>query len=99
MAQPAQLALPISLTPGTVVVLVGTKRGLFWSPRQTARLGGPSDDLEAVRVFNASSISGRAVALRAENGDFFGNFIKFSDDFGATWESPERGIEFPEGGT
>ena len=33
-----------------------------------------------------------------QNGDFFGNYVKYSDDFGATWEKPERGIQFPEGG-
>jgi len=33
----------------------------------------------------------------ADNGDFFGTFLRYSDDFGQTWHEPERGIQFPEG--
>jgi photosystem II stability/assembly factor-like uncharacterized protein len=101
MAQPAQLdAKPISREPGTVVLLVGTKRGLYlltspdrkqWDVHTTG--------LEPFRVFNAKldqRAGQRIFAL--QNGDFFGNHLKFSDDFGATWQQPERGIQFPEGG-
>jgi photosystem II stability/assembly factor-like uncharacterized protein len=34
----------------------------------------------------------------AQNGDFFGTFLPYSDDFGQTWNEPEQGIQFPEGG-
>jgi hypothetical protein len=35
----------------------------------------------------------------ADNGVFFGNFLRYTDDFGENWQDPERGIEFsPESG-
>jgi len=34
-----------------------------------------------------------------DNGDFFGTFLRYSDDFGQTWHDPEQGIQFsPESG-
>jgi photosystem II stability/assembly factor-like uncharacterized protein len=31
-----------------------------------------------------------------DNGDFFGTFLRYSDDLGQTWQEPERGIQFSE---
>jgi photosystem II stability/assembly factor-like uncharacterized protein len=31
-----------------------------------------------------------------DNGDFFGTFLRYSDDLGETWEEPKKGIQFPE---
>lgn len=84
-------------TPGTTVVLVGTKRGLFAvtsADRQTwttTPLG-----LDGRRIYYATidQRQGRRL-FAAENGDFFGNFLRYSDDFGETWQEPERGIQFP----
>jgi hypothetical protein len=82
---------------GTVLLMVSTKRGLFlvssrdrrnWEVEATA-LGG--------RTFNAALDQRTGKRLfAAENGDFFGSFLRYSDDFGATWHEPERGIEFSE---
>lgn len=86
-------------TPGTVVLSVGTKRGLFlltsrdrerWDV-QTTGLSGHH------RVFNAIFDQRDGCRLfAADNGDFFGSFLRYSDDFGETWQEPERGIQFPQ---
>jgi photosystem II stability/assembly factor-like uncharacterized protein len=86
-------------TPGTVLVLVGTKRGLFlltsrdretWEVETTA--------LKGHRIFYATLDQRRSHRLfAADNGDFFGSFLRYSDDFGQTWQEPEKGIQFPEG--
>ena len=86
-----------AFAPGTTVVLLGTKRGLFAvtsADRQTwtsAPMGlgghriyyGILDQRQGKRLF------------AAENDDFFGCSLRYSDDFGATWHEPERGIQFP----
>jgi hypothetical protein len=87
-------------SPGTVLVLVGTKRGLFlltsrdretWEVETTA--------LKGSRVFFATLDQRDGQRLfAADNGDFFGTFLRYSDDFGQTWQEPEQGIQFPEGG-
>lgn len=83
---------------GTFVLLVGTKRGLFLltSPdRENWTV--QSESLRGTRVFNAvldQRSSQRIFA--ADNGDFFGTFLRYSDDFGATWQEPTQGIQFPE---
>ena len=87
-------------SPGTVLVLVGTKRGLFlltsrdretWEVEATA--------LKGSRVFFATLDQRDGQRLfAADNGDFFGTFLRYSDDFGQTWHDPEVGIQFPEGG-
>lgn len=84
--------------PGTTLLTLGTKRGLFlaaspnrehWTFEATA--------LQGRRVYNAvvdQRVNCRLFA--AENGDFFGSFIRYSDDLGQTWQEPKRGIQFPE---
>ena len=85
-------------TPGTVLVLVGTKRGLFLltsKDRETWEV--ESTALKGRRIFYSildQRSSHRLFA--AENGDFFGSFLRYSDDFGQTWQEPEQGIQFPE---
>lgn len=92
---------PSSFASGTTLLLLGTKRGLFlmtspdrerWECRPTSLTGS--------RVFSGvlDQRQGRRI-FAAENGDFFGCFIRYSDDFGETWQEPERGIQFaPERG-
>jgi photosystem II stability/assembly factor-like uncharacterized protein len=87
-----------SYPTGTTLLLVGTKRGLFvlsspdrehWTVEERA--------LEGHRIYNAvhdQRNGGRIFA--ADNGDFFGSFLQYSDDLGQTWHEPERGIQFPE---
>jgi len=83
---------------GTVLVLVGTKRGLFllhsrdretWSVEE-AGLPGHSIYYAAL-----DQRDGRRLFV-ADNGVFFGSFLRYSDDFGHSWHEPEQGIEFPE---
>jgi len=83
---------------GSVVLMVGTKRGLFLltsTNRTDWEVRGPF--LKGHRVFNATldQRNGRRL-FAADNGDFFGTYLRFSDDFGETWQEPERGIQFPE---
>jgi len=89
-----------AFTPGTIVLMVGTKRGLFLltsQDRVTWHIEEPR--LKGQRVFNAALDQRNGSRLfAAENGDFFGTFLRYSDDFGLTWQEPKRGIQFPEGG-
>lgn len=85
---------------GNVVLVVGTKRGLFLiSSQDRAKwtVGAPS--LAGRRIFHAVLDQRSSPRLfAAENGDFFGSFLRYSDDFGQTWQEPERGIQFPTDG-
>ena len=82
---------------GATVILLGTKRGLFavTSPDRRSWDCQPMG-LEGRRIFNAvlDQRSGKRM-FAAENGDWFGSFVRYSDDFGQTWQEPERGIQFP----
>jgi photosystem II stability/assembly factor-like uncharacterized protein len=85
---------------GTVVLAVGTKRGLFLLTSQDRAkwtVGAPA--LSGRRIFHAilDQRDGQRL-FAAENGDFFGSFLRYSDDFGQTWQEPERGIQFPADG-
>ncbi len=85
-------------TKGETVVLLGTKRGLFilrsrdretWTCETTTLMGthvyyAMLDQRNKQRIF------------ATDNGDFFGTFLRYSDDFGQTWKEPERGIKFSE---
>src|SRR5947209_4089918 len=86
--------------PGTVAVLVGTKRGLFlMTSRDRERWEIESPFLKGRRIFHAILDQRRSQRIfAAENGDFFGSFLRYSDDFGHTWLEPRQGIQFPEGG-
>lgn len=81
---------------GTNVLLVGTKRGLFLLTSKDRRNWTVEKQmLQGSRIFNAvldQRNGGRIFA--ADNGDFFGSFLKYSDDFGETWKEPEKGIQF-----
>src|SRR5579872_1027221 len=88
-----------TFAPGTVLVLVGTKRGLFLlSSRDRERWEVNATGLSGSRIFYAmlDQRSGHRM-FAADNGDFFGSFIRYSDDFGQTWTQARQGIAFPEG--
>jgi hypothetical protein len=83
---------------GDTVVFAGTKRGLFmlsskdrqcWTVEQHA--------LPGCRVYNAVYDPRTGRTFAADNGVFWGNFVRYSDDLGETWHEPSRGIQFPEG--
>jgi Neuraminidase (sialidase) len=84
--------------PGTTLLLVGTKRGLFLlhsHDRKEWDITGPL--LKGRRIFYATLDQRDGHRLfAADNGDFFGSFLRYSDDFGQTWQEPEQGIHFAE---
>lgn len=85
--------------PGETVVLLGTKRGLFIMrsrDRITWECAEPT--LAGKRIYYAAldQRGGRQRMFAADNDDFFGTYLRYSDDFGQTWHEPERGIQFPE---
>lgn len=86
---------------GTILVLVGTKRGLFLLSSADRKTWEVNDTaLRGSRIFFATldQRQGRRM-FAADNGDFFGTFLRYSDDFGQTWQEPEQGIQFsPESG-
>ncbi len=87
-----------SYAQGTTVVLVGTKRGLFIltsEDRKNWDIGGPA--LRGHRIYHAILDARNGYRLfAADNGDFFGSFLHYSDDFGETWQEPKSGIQFPQ---
>ncbi|PWT75661.1 MAG: glycosyl hydrolase [Chloroflexi bacterium] len=89
------------VSAGDTVLLVGTKRGLFLlssGDRETWTCESPS--LGGRRIYSAvlDQRAGTRI-FAAENGDFFGTFLRYSDDLGSTWHEPAQGIAFsPESG-
>jgi photosystem II stability/assembly factor-like uncharacterized protein len=84
------------LSAGDTVLLVGTKRGLFLlssGDRETWTCESPS--LGGHRIFSAvlDQRAGTRI-FAADNGDFFGTFLRYSDDLGSTWHEPAQGIAF-----
>src|SRR5689334_12180988 len=91
-----RMASPSKASSGSVVLLVGTKRGLFMlssSDRKHWDVAEPM--LPGATVYNAvlDQRGGHRI-FAADNGVFFGSFLRYSDDFGETWQEPERGIQF-----
>ncbi len=89
----------ITPRPGDTVALLGTKRGLYLlRSRDRITWECAPTTLAGTRVYNATldQRGGRHRIYAADNGDFFGTFLRYSDDFGQTWHEPERGIQFPE---
>ncbi|HEY7348067.1 MAG TPA: sialidase family protein [Ktedonobacterales bacterium] len=87
-------------SPGTVVLALGTKRGLFLATSaDRVKWDVHPTSLEGHRIFHAilDQRAGRRL-FAADNGDFFGNFIRYSDDWGQTWQEPKQGIQFPQEG-
>ncbi len=84
---------------GTVVLSVGTKRGLFLltsRDRRTWKTEGPFH--VGKRVYHAAlDLRNGPRLYAATNGDFFGCHVHYSDDYGKTWHEPEVGVTFPEG--
>jgi hypothetical protein len=85
--------------PGTTMLMVGTKRGLFLlTSRDRQRWEVTPTTLSGGRVYFAALDQRRSTPrlFATDNGDFFGTFLRYSDDFGQTWVEPERNIQFPE---
>ena len=94
------MAAPSRFPSGTTILSVGTKRGLFLLTSRTRDTWEViPTSLTGNRIFSATldQRNGTPRLYAADNGDFFGTFLRYSDDFGQTWQEPERGIQFPEG--
>jgi BNR/Asp-box repeat len=84
-------------SPGTSMLLAGTKRGLFLLSSDDRRNWSVDRQLlSGTRIYNAIYDARTGRMFAADNGDFFGTFLRYSDDFGETWVEPRQGIEFPE---
>jgi photosystem II stability/assembly factor-like uncharacterized protein len=85
--------------PGSILLLAGTRRGLFLlSSRDRQHWQIEATKLETLpsRIYYAVFDPRNNYRLFvADNGDFFGSFLRYSDDFGQTWHEPEQGIQFP----
>lgn len=85
-------------TQGHVIIAVGTKKGLFLltsADRQSWDIKGPL--LRGHRIYSAIIDPRNNYRLfAADNGDFFGSFLRYSDDFGETWLEPEHGLQFSQ---
>jgi BNR/Asp-box repeat len=85
---------------GNVLLLVGTMKGAFllWSDerRQSWRVDGPHFKGEAVYALTFDDRGGRNRTFAAPRSMHWGATVRTSDDFGATWSSPERqSVRFP----
>ncbi|GCE24455.1 hypothetical protein KDK_82550 [Dictyobacter kobayashii] len=85
---------------GTVMLTVGTKRGLFLLTSSDRVHWAVENTTLNSRVFYAVLDQRADYRIFAtDNGDFFGTFLRYSDDFGQTWQEPRQGIQFsPESG-
>jgi photosystem II stability/assembly factor-like uncharacterized protein len=93
-------ASQINPTAGDVVLMVGTMKGAFLlrsdAERKTWDVGGPYFPGRAIYAFTYDDRKGRSRVWAAVNSPHWGSFLSSSDDFGATWSSPEAyNIKFP----
>src|SRR5258707_12745251 len=86
---------------GSTVLAVGTKRGLFLLHSQDrGKWNVEPVSLKGRRIFHAIlDQRGGQRLFAAENGDFFGSFVRYSDNFGQTWQEPEHTIQFSQNGS
>jgi len=92
---------PAVHSEGDVLLLVGTMKGafLFWSDagRREWRMEGPHFRGETVYSLAYDGRGGRRRMLAGTQSFHWGSVVRASDDFGATWSSPERqNVRFPE---
>ncbi len=87
-----------SYARNTILLMVGTKRGLFLlSSSDRHKWDIETTPLKGQRIFYAILDQRNSHRIFAtNNGDFFGSFVRYSDDFGETWHTPEQGIQFSQ---
>jgi photosystem II stability/assembly factor-like uncharacterized protein len=90
--------------PGDVLLLAGTTKGAFLlhsgPGRDGWRLHGPWFPGEAVYALALDQRGGRQRVLAGTQSMHWGAVVRTSDDFAATWSSPDRqNVRFPEGGS
>jgi hypothetical protein len=86
---------------GDVLLLVGTMKGAFvfssGGERGEWRMDGPHFKGETVYSLAFDQRGGRRRMLAGTQSFHWGSVLRASDDFGATWTSPERkNVKFPE---
>jgi hypothetical protein len=86
---------------GDVLLLVGTMKGAFLlrsdGERREWRMEGPHFRGEAVYSLAFDPRGGRRRILASGQSMHWGSMVRTSDDFGATWSSPDRqNVRFPE---
>jgi hypothetical protein len=83
---------------GTVLLAVGTKRGLYVLSSKDRRSWNVDGPYLQGRIYHAAlDLRDGPRLFVADNGDFFGSHLRYSDDFGRTWKEPQQGIAFAEG--
>jgi photosystem II stability/assembly factor-like uncharacterized protein len=85
---------------GDVVVLVGTQKGAFIvrsdASRTAWKIDGPHFPGESVYSLALDGRNGRRRIFAGTRSFHWGSVLRMSDDFGATWTSPERqNVRFP----
>ncbi len=84
-------------SPGTVLLLAGTKRGLFTLTSQDRRSWTVErHTLKGAPVDNATYDHRNGRMFATDNNVFWGAALRYSDDLGETWQEPKQGIQFPE---
>lgn len=86
---------------GDVLLLVGTVKGAFIfrsnAKRSRWTMEGPHFPGESVYALAYDERGGRHRTLAAARSFQWGSTVRLSDDYGATWSSPERqNVRFPE---
>jgi hypothetical protein len=86
---------------GDVLLLVGTMKGAFVvsssAERREWTIHGPHFRGETVYSLAFDQRGGRTRMLAGTQSFHWGSVVRASDDFGATWSSPERqNVRFPE---
>jgi photosystem II stability/assembly factor-like uncharacterized protein len=83
--------------PGTVVALLGTKRGLFvLSSEDRKNWNIDQHTMQGAVVYNAKLDERTGRMYATDNNVFFGSKLMLSDDEGTTWREPKQGIQFSE---
>jgi len=93
----------IEVRRGDVVVLVGTMKGAFLfragPDRARFEMGGPFFPGHSVYALAYDGRAGRRRVWAATSSMHWGSVLNQSDDFGATWTTPEvPTVQFPKGG-
>ena len=92
----------IKVRRGDVIVLVGTSKGAFLlrsdADRARFELGGPYLAGHSVHAMAFDARAGRQRVWAAASSMHWGSVLNHSDDFGASWTTPEiPTVKFPEG--
>lgn len=87
-------------TDGTVLLAIGTKKGLWLATsgdRESWSLSGPHFLMNEIPSIALDTRSGRARILVGVRSEHWGPTVAHSDDLGSTWTEPENGaIRFDE---